>query len=215
MKEIIILAVTSIIAIVCLYIVLGRKTGHVQNLAPALNDTKPKAKTQEKDTQEKSLLDEEIVAVDAKIAAGLRAISNIDHSFTTQRFINGARSAYQDILEAYWKGELAPLEQQATPEVIRDFDAEVASRKSKGHALDNRLVHINKVEILKALLDKGLGRITVRFTADIAAITRDKDGVAVEGAMSDAVTSVDEWVFVKMLKSKSPIWMLAGTQASA
>ena len=51
----------------------------------------------------------------------------------------------------------------------------------------------------------------MRFDADIAAVTRDADGVVVAGSMSDAVETHDVWTFARALKSDDPNWKLAET----
>ncbi len=54
-------------------------------------------------------------------------------------------------------------------------------RETAGETLDNRLMRIEQVELHSASLDGRMARIAVRFTADIASVTRDKDGHVVAG----------------------------------
>ncbi len=53
--------------------------------------------------------------------------------------------------------------------------------------------------------------ITVRFDADIAAVTRDQDGNLVAGSLSDAVETHDVWTFARNLRSDDPNWKLVET----
>ena len=53
--------------------------------------------------------------------------------------------------------------------------------------------------------------VTVRFEADIAAVTRNKDGEVVAGSMSDAVQTRDLWTFRRDIASKDPNWLLVET----
>ena len=57
----------------------------------------------------------------------------------------------------------------------------------------------------------GEARVTVRFDADIAAVTRDGDGQVVAGSTSDAVETHDVWTFVRQVKTADPNWILADT----
>ena len=57
----------------------------------------------------------------------------------------------------------------------------------------------------------GHQRKCVRFEADIAAITRNKDGEVVAGAMTDAVQTRDLWTFRRDLATKDPNWLLVET----
>jgi predicted lipid-binding transport protein (Tim44 family) len=77
--------------------------------------------------------------------------------------------------------------------------------------LDNRLVSIERAVITDAGVTDGAARITLRFDADVAAITRDAEGNVIAGSMSDAVETHDVWTFARTLKSKDPNWKLVDT----
>ena len=53
--------------------------------------------------------------------------------------------------------------------------------------------------------------VTVRFEADIAAVTRNKDGEVVAGSLSDAVQTRDRWTFRRDVSSQDPNWLLVET----
>ncbi len=55
----------------------------------------------------------------------------------------------------------------------------------------------------------------MRFDADIAAITRDKDGNVIAGSMTDAVATHDVWTFSRDLRSADPNWKLTETDEDA
>jgi predicted lipid-binding transport protein (Tim44 family) len=57
--------------------------------------------------------------------------------------------------------------------------------------------------------------ITVRFDADIAAITRDEAGEVVAGSLTDAVVTHDLWTFRRTLGSADPNWLLVETDEAA
>jgi predicted lipid-binding transport protein (Tim44 family) len=115
------------------------------------------------------------------------------------------------ILEAYWKGDEQSLTWLVDDEVRGAFAEAIAERAAAGHVLDNRLVSIERAIISDASVDGRQARITVRFDADIAAVTRDADGTLVAGSMSDAVETHDVWTFARTLKSSDPNWKLADT----
>ena len=47
--------------------------------------------------------------------------------------------------------------------------------------------------------------------ADIAAVTRNKDGEVVAGSMSDAVQTRDLWAFRRDIATRDPNWLLVET----
>jgi len=51
----------------------------------------------------------------------------------------------------------------------------------------------------------------VRFVADIATVTRDKDGAVVAGSLDDAVESRDIWTFMRDVNAAGPDWVLDET----
>ncbi len=144
---------------------------------------------------------------------GIRAILSADREFDVGRFLGGAKAAYRMILEAYWKGDRETLQGLCDADSYAAFAEAIDAREARGESLDNRLVTIDKATIVSASLNRGTARITVRFDADIAAITRDKDGRIVAGSMTDAVATTDSWSFVRDTASKDPNWLLDETDA--
>lgn len=136
-------------------------------------------------------------------------------SFDVARFVEGAQAAYKMVLEAFWRGDRTELALLANPEVAAAFAAAIDAREAAGHALDNRLVAIERAAIEDARLDGKVAEIEVRFDAYVAAVTRDKDGALVAGSMSDAVPTKDIWTFQRNLASKDPNWLLVETDEAA
>jgi predicted lipid-binding transport protein (Tim44 family) len=142
---------------------------------------------------------------------GVRAILAADSNFDVARFLEGAKSAYRMILEAYWKGDLETLRTHVEPHVYDAFSAAVEQRSNDGLTLDNRLVAIDDAVISEATLERGVAVIGVRFEADIAAVTRNAEGQVVAGSMSDAVQTRDLWTFRRDTGSRDPNWLLVET----
>ena len=65
--------------------------------------------------------------------------------------------------------------------------------------------------IAEAAVDNGAAILTVRFEADIAAVTRNADGEVIAGSMSDAVQTRDRWTFRRDIDSRDPNWLLIET----
>ena len=80
------------------------------------------------------------------------------------------------VLEAFWRGDKDELRELCDDDVYEGFAAAIDAREAAGETLDNRLIRIEDATIDAAELDGQTARIAVRFVADIAAVTRDKDG---------------------------------------
>ena len=115
------------------------------------------------------------------------------------------------IMEAFWKGDLDTLSSHVDAHVRDAFAAAVEQRKQDGLTLDNRLVSIDQAVISEASLERGVAVLTVRFEADIAAVTRNAEGQVVAGSLSDAVQTRDLWTFRRDTNSRDPNWLLIET----
>ena len=56
-----------------------------------------------------------------------------------------------------------------------------------------------------------MARIAVLFVADIAAVTRDKDGAVSAGSLDDEIESRDVWTFSRNVGASDPNWVLDET----
>lgn len=144
---------------------------------------------------------------------GIRAILGADRQFDVGRFLTGAKAAYRALYDAYWKGDRETLRSLCDADSFAAFDEAITAREASGETLDNRIVTIDKAVIVAASLDKRTARIAVKFDADIAAVTRDRDGKMIAGSMTDATATEDVWSFVRDLDSSEPTWLLDETDA--
>jgi predicted lipid-binding transport protein (Tim44 family) len=211
--EIILLAMVAVFVGLRLFSVLGQRTGHEQEPAPR---TFERAKPQPAELKPVAELTPEPQPVDNQLVAqtaepGISRIAQADREFDIDQFAEGAQAAYRMILEAFWKGDKQELSYLVGDEVGISFKQAIDVRVEEGHELDNRLVAIEKVEIVDAELDRQIARITVRFEADIATVTRDKDGEVIAGSLSDAVPTRDVWTFERNLREDDPNWLLVET----
>jgi predicted lipid-binding transport protein (Tim44 family) len=214
------LAVIVILALVALFIglrlysVLGERTGHEQQ-QPILKPADPERRVEQRPA---SPVGTPLASADSADMAflptagpGVRAILAADPAFDVARFLEGGRAAYRMILEAYWKGDLNSVRSHLDPHVYETFASAAEQREKDGLKLDNRLVAIEQAVIAEANLDRSVAVVTVRFEADIAAITRNSEGEVVAGSMSDAVQTRDLWTFRRDISSADPNWLLIET----
>jgi predicted lipid-binding transport protein (Tim44 family) len=194
-----------------LYSALGKRTGHEQPLPKPAEERVAMPQAQRPMDQTLDLREPAQRLLEPAAERGVRAIIDADPRFDVAQFLNGARSAYSMILEAYWKGDRDTLTWLVEDDVREGFDAAIAEREAAGHVLDNRVVAIERAVITDARVESGVAEVTVRFDADIAAVTRDQDGNLVAGSLSDAVQTHDIWTFSRRLRSDDPNWKLSET----
>jgi predicted lipid-binding transport protein (Tim44 family) len=210
---IVILALVALFIGLRLYSVLGERTGHEQQ--PILKPADPEARVERRVPQPSVSPSPSIDAGDMAYVPtagpGVRAILAADPAFDVARFLEGAKAAYRLILESFWKGDLQALRGHVDDHVYETFASAVEQRRADGLTLDNRLVAIDQAVILEASAEQGTAVLTVRFEADIAAVTRSADGQVVAGSLSDAVQTRDLWTFRRNLRSNDPNWLLIET----
>lgn len=217
MTEIIILAMIAAFLGLRLYSVLGRRAEHEeesvpQRFDPADNPPKPGQPNQGGQSPQPAAVPAiEIEGVMPAVERGVREIAAADRSFDLTNFMTGARGAYEMVLEAFWEGDRDELRELCDDDVYEGFTAAIDAREEAGHVLENKLIRIEETRIHSASLDGKIARIAVLFVADIAAVTRDKDGNVVAGSLDDAVESRDIWTFSRSVRSSDPNWVLDET----
>jgi predicted lipid-binding transport protein (Tim44 family) len=213
--EIVILALIAAFLGLRLYSVLGRRAEHEEEPVPTrfergegVNAPRAAAPVPASDLPRTS---RDLAGLPPAIEQGLREISSADRRFDLLSFLEGAKGAYAMVLEAFWRGDKDDLRQLCDDDVYQSFSDEIDARVAAGETLDNRLIRIEDTVVHSARLDGRIARIAVRFTADIAAVTRDKDGVVVAGSLDDAIESRDVWTFARDVTSAAPDWVLDET----
>lgn len=213
MVSIIILGLVALFIGLRLYSVLGERTGHEQQLslkpADAEGQVTPRAAVSTPgQPQPTEPLD---TAYLPTAGPGVRALLAADPSFDVARFLEGAQGAYRMVLEAFWRGDISEVRFFLDADIAGAFDTAIAERQAAGQRLDNRLIAIEQALIAEANLVGRVATVTVRFEADIAAVTRDESGNVLAGSMSDAVQTRDRWTFRRDLSSSDPNWILIET----
>lgn len=214
MATLVILAMVFVFVALRLWSVLGRRTGHEQPLGKADRVVSAHAAVTVP-------VSDQVVPVAAEPAlsssatAGLRAVAAADPQFDAPRFVEGAKQAYAMVLEAYWRDDEEALGRLVDREVAQAFAYAIAERRDLGERLDNRLVAIEQAVIEDARIEGQMAHVRIRFEADVAAVTRDRDGNVVAGSLSDAVQTHDVWTFSRPVRSTDPNWLVTETDEAA
>lgn len=211
---IILLAMVAAFLGLRLYSVLGKRTGHEQEpvARQPIEGTPPLIRQPMTGGEPSNAASQgDMSLVDMAAQSGLRAIVNAERTFDAGLFLEGAKSAYKLVLEAYWSSDKESLRFLCDDDVYESFVEAIDTRAAKGEVLENRLVRIEEVRIVDASFDHPMARVTVRFDADIAALVKDAEGNIIGGSMTDAVESHDIWTFMRDIKSGDRNWRLDET----
>lgn len=202
-----------------LYSVLGKRTGHEQEPVLPRRDDRAGPVPVRLDDADASAPAQGAPAqaglvYEPAAENGLRQLLATDRGFDAGRFMEGAEAAYRMILEAFWTGDRNALRDLCDDDSYDAFVAAIDAREARGERLDNRLVGIDSARIVAVEVSRGEARITVRYQADISAVTRDADGKLIAGSMSDAAQTDDLWTFRRAIGSSDPNWLLDEAEAA-
>ena len=219
MIEIVILAMIAAFLGLRLYSVLGRRAEHEEEPVPTRFERpegpapRPIAPPAQPDAaqQRGAEVPREVPGVSPAIEGALRQIAAADRRFDVAQFVGGARGAYRMVLEAFWRGDREELRSLCDDDVYASFASAIDAREAAGETLDNRLVRIEEVRIEGASLHGRTARIAVLFVADVAAVTRDRNGQVIAGSLVDAIEARDVWTFSRDVSSADPDWLLDET----
>ena len=196
-----------------LYSVLGRRADHEEEIVPHRfreRDDKPAMPTPIRPTVTTQSATQ-VQGAPPAVERGVSDIAAADPSFDIIGFVEGAKSAYEVILEAFWEGDKETLRELCDDDVYAGFASAIDARKEAGETLSNKLIRIEESTIKMAEVDGRTARVAVLFVADIAALTRDKDNMVIAGSLDDAVESRDVWTFSRHVDSPNPNWILDET----
>lgn len=213
--EIVILAMIAAFLGLRLYAVLGRRAEHEEEPVPTRFDASdkpaPAAEPRQTRPAPAAYAPEQLDGALPATERGVRQIAAADRAFDLASFLEGAKGAYAMVLEAFWKGDRDTLRQLCDGDVYESFSAAIDAREKSGELLENRLVRIEEAKVESARLDGRMARIAVRFVADIAAVTRNREGEVIAGSLNDAIESRDVWTFMRNVDSAQPDWLLDET----
>ncbi len=147
--------------------------------------------------------------------SGLDAIAGADRSFSPQAFLSGARGAYDMVVHAFAAGDSDALKSLMSPEAFANFESAIHARADAGHTMSTTVVSIDNATIAGAELVGQTARISVRFAAKLASVTRDAQGEVVDGSPNTVVEHIDLWTFARDVRSRDPNWQLTATESES
>ena len=152
--------------------------------------------------------------VPGSVEAGIAAIRAADPSFDARGFAQGARGAFEMIVQAFAQGDAAALRPLLADGVNQSFAAAIRERQSRGHVLSTTLIGIRSAEIVEARLEGSDAFATIRFVSEQVNATRDAAGNVVEGDPNRVETVTDIWTFTRNTRSRAPDWFLVRTDTA-
>ena len=134
----------------------------------------------------------------------LTEVKIADPNFNPSEFSEGAKGAFELVVEAYAKGDEETLRTLLNDEVFNDFSAAIKDRHDAGEKLDFTLIGITVAKIIDARVEGKMAFITMQFDSEQVNITRDKNENILSGDPNQIERISDIWIFCKEHTSRGP-----------
>lgn len=150
---------------------------------------------------------------DTPLGRGLAAISAADPDFDGEQFLEGARGAFEMVLNAFASGDGKTLKMLLSDEVYQSFAAAIREREKAGEKLEETLVGIDEARLVEARMDGRTAYVAVEFRSKQITALVDADGKVIEGDPNAIVDVVDIWTFARDTRDRDPNWALVETRS--
>ena len=148
--------------------------------------------------------------------SGLTQLKIADPAFDQVAFLNGARGAFEIILNAFAAGDKRQLKSLLSDPVYRKFRDEIDRRGRQGERLETTLISIILADIVDVRMDGRAALVTVKLVSEqtnrLSSADEDEDENASLGAPPvESIT--DLWTFARDTGSGDPNWQLVETRS--
>ena len=153
MLQIFILAVVAIFLFWRLRAVLGSREGFEKNIKDIRTSSKVVKSNDITQEEPKARPDDDIfdyVEENSKSAEVFKKIKGFDSNFSVNKFVSGAKMAYEIILMAFENGDTQKLDTLLEKKVLKSFKSVIEKRKKDGFAIDAQFIGMRDIRIIDA-----------------------------------------------------------------
>ena len=169
--------------------ILGKRTGHEENMTASFAHESPPQKATK-------ILNKE----------------NFNES-EKKEFLKGAKIAYENIITCFSSGNLKEIKSLLDPKVLKEFNDAIIERKDKGLKSETTFIGINSADIKNHNEINNMLEVSVDFVSEIISCVKDKNNKIVSGNPEKIKKVYDTWKFSRDIRSQNPNWLLVDTQA--
>ena len=134
-------------------------------------------------------------------------------AFTIQKFLKGAKIAFEEILKAYSNQDESTLKQLSSGQAFKDFMNDINFFKSNNQIKNVNLVSILNTKILSIIRNDSMVTIKVELESEqISNVTDKVSGSLINGSLSKIMKRIDTFNFEKNINSDKNIWLLVSNE---
>ena len=169
--------------------ILGRRTGHEENLDAKFSSN----------FQAEKILKEKLNKF------------NFDEEAKND-FLKGAKIAYERIIIDFASGNLKNIKSLLSKKVFDQFNEALKERKKNGYTYKTIFIGINSALIKEHQQINNILEVTVDFISEIISCVKDNNNKIISGDPEKSKKVFDTWKFSKDSRSNNPNWLLTDTQ---
>ena len=169
--------------------ILGKRTGHEENLSSSFVQEDITKKVQKVVNQE-----------------------NFDEN-AKKEFLSGAKIAYETIITSFSSGNIKAIKTLLDKKVLNEFNEAIKDRIEKKLISETTFIGINSAKIKEHNQLNNMLEVSVDFVSEIISCIRDKDKKIISGDPEKIKKVYDTWKFSRDIRSENPNWFLIDTQA--
>ena len=169
--------------------ILGKRTGHEDNVDPNFAQDFSSEKIL-KYKMEKSDFDEK----------------------AKEDFLMGSKIAYETIITNFASGNLKNIKYLLDKKVFDQFNEALKEKKSKGYKSETTFIGISSASIKEHNTLNNILEVTVDYVSEIISCVKDRDNKILSGDPEKVRKVFDTWKFSKDPRSNNPNWLLIDTQ---
>ena len=169
--------------------ILGKRTGHEDNVDPNFAQDFSSEKIL-KNKLEKADFDEK----------------------AKEDFLKGAKIAYETIITNFASGNLKNIRYLLDKKVFDQFNEALKEKKSKGYKSETTFIGISSASIKEHNTLNNILEVTVDYVSEIISCVKDRDNKILSGDPEKVRKVFDTWKFSKDPRSNNPNWLLIDTQ---
>ena len=216
MLQIFILAAVAIFLFWRLRAVLGTRDGFEKNLKEIKGTSETSNSSDITGEPIKNGPDEDIfdyVEESSPSAEVFKNMKEFDSDFSVNKFVSGAKMAYEIIIMAFENGDTEKLSPLLEKKVFKSFKSVIEKRKNDGLVVEAKFIGMRDIRIVDASFSNKtkIADVTLSFKSEISTVVMDKKGAVIEGHPDEIKKQKDTWVFTKNLSEQTPIWLLKST----
>ncbi len=168
--------------------ILGKKTGHEEDMASSFAHD-----------------------FEFKKPAIKKEIYEFDDN-AKKEFLSGAKIAYETIITSFASGKISEIKSLLNKDVYNSFNDAIKERFTKQLKNETTFIGINSAEIKEHEQNNDLLEVSVNFISEIITCIKDKDNKIISGDPQKIKRVNDTWKFSRNVRSQNPNWQLIKTE---